>query len=113
MSDEIREKINSILTKVGELNEKEKALQAGKGRHLDLINASEAEIQRCDAEIAEVRINVKHCKDEMEETHRKLFGEESAPAAETEASDEEPERETAAKKLWREQVARNRKMGVA
>jgi hypothetical protein len=36
-----------------------------------------------------VSINVNHCKDEMEETHRKLFGDETAPAAETGASDEE------------------------
>jgi hypothetical protein len=59
-----------------------------------------------------VRINVNHCKDEMEETHRKLFGEETAPAAETEGSDEESGKESAAKKLWNAE-ARRHKLTVA
>jgi outer membrane murein-binding lipoprotein Lpp len=108
MSDEIREKINTILTQVDELHAKQAALEAEKLRHQEIIQASEAEIQRCDAELWEVRTIVLDRRNEMEEAHRKLFGEEAAPAAGAEAGDDEQGKESAAKKLWNQEARRHK-----
>jgi outer membrane murein-binding lipoprotein Lpp len=107
MSDEIREKINSILTQVDELHAKEAQLQAEKIRQQEIAQAAEAEIDRCNAELKEVRANVLDRKAEMEKAHAELFGiTEDAAQASTEASDDEPFKESAAKKLWNAEAKR-------
>jgi len=105
MSDEIREKINSLLTEVGELHEKEKALQAEKQRHTDQIVQSESDLAKCSEAIEECRAHGKQLKNQMDLYRDELFGREevSAPATDGE-EDQGPDRESEAKKLWRAQA---------
>jgi predicted nuclease with TOPRIM domain len=105
MSAEIREKINSLLTEVGELHEKENALQAEKQRHTDQIAQSESDSAKCSEAIEECHAHGKQLKSQMDMYRDELFGAEEAsvPTADGEEG-QGPDRESEAKKLWRAQA---------
>jgi outer membrane murein-binding lipoprotein Lpp len=113
--EEITEKVNTILTEVNELHGKEAQLKSEIEKHQEIIKTSEAEIHRCETEIAEIRANVKQHQIEMEKNCNELFQlpQDSAPNATAEADVDEQSKESNAKRLWNAQAKKIRERGVA
>jgi outer membrane murein-binding lipoprotein Lpp len=110
MSDEIRQKINDILTQVEELHKKQASLEEEKQKHLDLIKTSETEIDRINTELKEAHDNVLSSKIEMDEVNHLLFQlpENATPDPTVEAEDNEQGKESSAKRLWNQEAKRHK-----
>jgi hypothetical protein len=114
MSVEIHDKLIKLLADVDELKANEATLQAEKQRHIDQIAQSEGDLQKCIEAIKEVHANVERCKGQMDSYRDELFGitEGAAPTnGETHEGDDQG-RESEAKRLWKEQVKRNKLSAV-
>ena len=70
MSVEIHDKLIALLAEVDELKSKEAQLKSEKQRHLDLITASNCEIDRCNGELREIRENQLRLRREMRDSLR-------------------------------------------
>ena len=73
MSVEIHDKLIALLGEVDELKSGEARLKSEKQRHLDLITASNCEIDRCNGELREIRENQLRLRREMDSLRDELF----------------------------------------
>jgi hypothetical protein len=103
MTIEIHDKLIKLLAEVDELKQKKATLQADKTRHLDLIHQSEEAVRLCDEEITKVNESQSRLKGEMNELRDELFGrsQEAAPPVSVDDDTDPQDRDTEARKAWR------------
>ena len=100
----------SLLTQVDDVNAKESAFQDERKRHLEQIAKSEADLQRTEADIAQMRDEELRLKRELTDLRDEIFArpEDEAPPVLDEAhvpgDGSHPSVETEAKRLWKAQA---------
>jgi hypothetical protein len=106
MSVEIHDRMIKLLSSVEEFKGKEGELKAERQRHVDQIALSEAEVERCNAELDDIRENQLRLRREMDGLRDDLFRhEEDETIALDEAhtpSEDGASTESDGRRLWRE-----------
>ena len=105
MSVEIHDKLIALLAGVGELKNREVALQADKVRHLEQIAQSESDVKKCNDELEDIRENQLRLKREMDGLRDELFAREEEEAiivddAHVVTDGENSQTDSEAKRAW-------------